>query len=122
MIHLPDFLNSIRNALRGVAVVFRNEQSFRLQCAAAVLALAASYAFRIDTFELLVILLLIAAVLTLEIVNSVLERVIDSFKPRIHPVVRDIKDIMAGAVLLVSVVAATVGAVIFWPHVAPLFG
>jgi diacylglycerol kinase len=34
--------------------------------------------------------------------------------------VRDIKDIMAGAVLVVSVLALVVGVMIFYPHVVVL--
>jgi diacylglycerol kinase len=120
MIKLRQFLDSLRHALRGVAVVFRHEQSFRLQVFAAFIAIILSFYFSISNYQLLLILVMIAAVLTLEIINSIFERIIDSFKPRIHPIVRDIKDIMAGAVLIVSVVAALVGITIFWPYVQKL--
>ena len=117
MIHPRQFFSSVRHALRGVGVVFRSEQSFRLQVAGAVVALVAGFAARLSRNEFIVVLLLIGAVLTLEIINSIFERLVDSFQPRIHPVVRDVKDIMAGAVLIVSFVALVVGAVIFWPSV-----
>lgn len=121
MIRTAQLVSSLRHALRGVAVVFRNEQSFRIQALAAVAALVLAFVFRVASMEYLIILLLIGAVLTLEIVNSIFERIIDSFKPRIHPIVRDIKDIMAGAVLIASVVSAAAGLTIFWPYVARLF-
>lgn len=120
MIRIGQFFQSFRHALRGIAVVFRDEQSFRIQVLAGAVALGLARYFRINNFQLLVILALIAFVLILEIINSIFERFIDSFKPRIHPVVRDIKDIMAGAVLIASAVSAVVGAVIFWPHLKNL--
>jgi diacylglycerol kinase len=76
--------------------------------------------FQVKIYEWILLFLLIGSVLTLEIVNSIFERIVDSFKPRIHPVVKDIKDIMAGAVLIVSLIAATVGITIFYPHVMNL--
>ena len=69
--------------------------------------------FRVNVFEWIVLLLLIGLVLTLELINSVFERIVDTFKPRIHPIVRDIKDIMAATVLLMSLVALVIGVMIF---------
>lgn len=115
MIHVRQFLQSLRHALRGISVVFHNEQSFRIQVYVAVVVLIAAFYFPIPDYQVLLILLLIGAVLTLEIINSIFERIIDSFKPRIHPIVRDIKDIMAGAVLIVSATSAYIGFRIFWP-------
>ena len=76
--------------------------------------------FRIPRSHLLILFVMIAAVLSLEIINSIFERIIDGFKPRIHPIVRDVKDAMAGAVLIVSLISILVGVVIFWPYVAEL--
>lgn len=116
MISVHNLCSSLRNATRGVTVVFKTEQSFRIQTFGAVCAIAASLFFRISTYQFLIVLLLVGAVLTLEIVNTIFERFVDSFQPRIHPVVRDIKDIMAGAVLIVSIVSLIVGIVIFAPY------
>ncbi len=118
MIHLRQFLDSIRHALRGVVIVYQNEQSFRIQLYAALLVLCAAFLFPIPGYQFLLLILIIGAVLTLEIINSIFERIIDSFKPRIHPIVRDIKDIMAGAVLIVSIIAVIVGFTIFWPFIS----
>ncbi len=117
MIRVQDLCSSLRHALRGVCVVFNAEQSFRIQVIGAACAVAAGIGFQISTYQFLIILLLIGAVLTLEIINTIFERLVDSFQPRINPVVRDIKDIMAGAVLIASVVSLLVGIVIFWPYV-----
>ena len=120
MISVRRFFTSVKHALRGVSVVFAAEQSFRIQVGAALLVVAAGIVFGIKTYEWILLVLLIGSVLTLELINSIFERIVDSFKPRIHPMVKDIKDIMAGAVLIVSVIAAVVGITIFYPHVADL--
>ena len=64
--------------------------------------------------------MLIGFVLIMELINSVLERLVDSFRSRVHPVVRDIKDIMAAAVFLASLFAAVIGLIIFIPHLIHL--
>ena len=120
MIKIKRFRQSLKHALRGVKVVFRSEQSFRVQVIAAVIVLLFSWILNISSFQYIVILFLIGAVLTLELINSIIERIVDTFKPRIHPAVRDIKDIMAATVLIVSVVSTLVAFKIFWPYLIAL--
>ncbi|MBI4256462.1 diacylglycerol kinase family protein [Candidatus Uhrbacteria bacterium] len=122
MIHVGRFYRSLKHALRGVSVVFYAEQSFRIQLYIALLVVTAGVVFGVKIYEWILLFLLIGSVLTLELINSIFERMIDSFKPRIHPMVKDIKDIMAGAVLLVSVISAVVGITIFYPHLIDLVG
>ncbi|MBI4598827.1 diacylglycerol kinase [Candidatus Uhrbacteria bacterium] len=121
MTRFSRFIRSLRHALRGVRVVFRSEQSFRLQCVFATLAVLLLLILPVSGFQAVVILLLIGLVLVLEMVNSVLERLVDALKPRMHPVVGDIKDIMAAAVLFASLTACVIGAVVFLPHLFALF-
>ena len=51
-----------------------------------------------------------ALVLLLELVNSAFEALIDLLHPGLHPEIKAIKDMMAGAVLLASATALVVGA------------
>ena len=96
MISLHRLKQSLTHALRGVRVVFVAEQSFRLQVIAAIAVVAAGFYFQVTSNEFVILMLLIGAILSLEMINSIFERIVDSFKPRIHPIVKDIKDIMAG--------------------------
>jgi len=111
---------SLKHALRGVKKVFQTELNFRLQVFASLAVLVFVFVFPLRSWEIVVLILLIGLVLTLEIINSIFERLVDAFRPRIHPIVKDIKDIMAGAVLLSSVIAAIIGLLIFWPHLVDL--
>ncbi|MBI2551000.1 diacylglycerol kinase family protein [Candidatus Uhrbacteria bacterium] len=121
MINFPKFVRSVRHALHGVAIVFRGEQNFRIQCFVGVLAFIFSFLLELSRAERIVILLLIPSVLVLELINSTLERIADTFKSRIHPIVGELKDIMAGAVLIASVAAAIIGLNIFLPRLWGLF-
>lgn len=114
------FFRSLSYALRGVRVVFQTEQSFRIQSSVAIVVILAAIFFHVRWFEWVILLILIASVLSLELINSIIERLVDAFKPRLHPVVHDVKDMMAGAVLLVSFVALIIGGIIFWPYVTPI--
>ena len=116
MINLKQLYKSFSHAIHGVKTVFKQEQSFRIQTIAGLLAVILSFYFKITQFEFLLVILMIGFVMSLELINSVIERLIDSQKPRIHPVVKEIKDIMAATVLFASLLALIIGVVIFYPH------
>lgn len=71
---------------------------------------------RISAFEFCVILLCIGAILSAEAFNSVVERMADFQSRELHPEIKNIKDIAAGAVLIVAIVSLVIGLVIFVPR------
>lgn len=110
------FVNSFVNAVRGVAYVFKNEQNFRIQIFSAFLVLVFIIALPLRIWEIVVLILLIVMVLTMELLNTALEHFTDLFKPRVHPYVGVIKDIMAAAVLITSLGASIIGIILIYPH------
>lgn len=117
---VPSFVTSCQYALRGLHYVYQHERSFRMQCMVALCALVGTVLFRFDIWECVLVLLLCASVLTLEVLNSAVEVVLDILKPRLSAQVGVAKDIMAGAVLLVSLCSAIVGLIVFVPHILEL--
>lgn len=109
-------VKSFKNAFKGIGTVYKSEQSFRIQSLVGLIVLVVTFILPLAAWERVFVLFLIGMVLILELINSVFERLVDSFRPRLHPVVKDIKDIMAATVLLASLLAAMVGIIIFGPH------
>ena len=77
--------------------------------------------FQVYVWEWIVLLLLIFFVLLLEIVNTVIERMVDILKPRVHVYVKEIKDLMSVSVLLAAALSIIVGLLIFIPHIIDAF-
>ena len=117
----PSFFASMRHALRGLGLAFRTERSFRWQTALACLSALLGWGLGISAIEWLCVAFVVGLVLVLELVNSSLERMVDLTKPRLDDAVRDLKDILAGAVLIAALTAVLVGAVIFLPKLVALF-
>ena len=65
----------------------------------------------------IVIVIIIFSIIILEGVNTVLERIIDLVEPRYKDMVGEIKDALAGLVMLASVGAVLIGLLIFWPYI-----
>lgn len=108
---------SMRFAVRGLWMVFRAEQNFRIQLVAFIVALTVASFLSIRSWELVALVLAGGAVLVLECINSAVERLLDLVQPRLHGYVREIKDIMAGAVLIASVGSLIIGIAIFLPYI-----
>jgi diacylglycerol kinase len=107
---------SFNYAFRGVIQVFREEQNFRFQVLLGSLVLILAVWLRVQIWEAVVLILVIVLVLVLELINSIFERLVDVLKPRIHPYVQTIKDIMAATVLIASFGAVVIGILIFGPY------
>lgn len=120
MIDTRKFVRSFRFAWKGIRTLYREEQSFRVQLLAAAVVLVLVFVFRTERSETALLLVVTTSVLVLELLNSAVERLVDLFKPRIHRYAEDIKDIMAGAVLVSSFAALLVGVLVFWPYFAAL--
>lgn len=116
MISLKTFTKSLRHAFRGLKNVATEEQSFRLQIVAAIAVFVLMALVNLATWERVLLVLLISMVLVLEILNTILERIADAVEPRVSPMVKEVKDMMAGAVLITALTAAAVGTMILVPH------
>ncbi|NQV11725.1 diacylglycerol kinase family protein [Candidatus Uhrbacteria bacterium] len=114
------FFSSLRHALRGIGVVLKSERNFRVQLIVGVLVLCTAVFFEVRVWEFILLILLVSSVLVLELFNSVIERMADGLKPRLQPIVRDIKDLMAGAVLVVAMTSVVIGIIIFGPYIQSL--
>ena len=83
-------------------------------------AILLSYFLGLDRTEWVCIIIMIGLVLTAETFNSAIEKLADHLHPQYHPKIGLVKDLAAGAVLIISITAAVVGAIIFIAKAIPL--
>ena len=60
-------------------------------------------------------------VLSLELMNTAIEKICDLISKDIHPVIKVVKDISAAAVLIAAIGSLFTGAIIFLPKLLNLF-
>jgi undecaprenol kinase len=96
-------------ALEGIRTGWAREASFRTQSALAGVALLALIVLRPAPIWWGLVAVTCALVLALELLNSAIEGVIDLLHPGIHPSIKVAKDMLAGAVLAISIAALVVG-------------
>jgi diacylglycerol kinase len=116
MIGLNKFKKSLSYAWHGLTEVWQQENSFRIHILAFILLLILIVGLGISGIEASVLIIVATAVIVLELANSIFERWLDIVSPRVGAQVRDAKDIMAATVLVASIAALVVGAIIIIPH------
>jgi len=79
------------------------------------------YIFNVSEIEWILILISIGGVISLEIINTSIENMADFIHDGIHPQIKIIKDLSAGAVLIFSIVAFFIGIIIFIPKIYAYF-
>ncbi len=114
------FIKSLGYALNGLRLFFSKEQNGQLQAIVSILVIIAGFVFKLSLFEWVIILVCIGLVLALEMMNSVIEKLIDHLHPHRHQQIKWIKDVAAGAVLWAAIISAVIGAIIFIPKVLAL--
>ena len=95
-------------AAEGLRTGWRRERSFGTQSLGALVALLLLILLRPPVFWWALVAVVAAMVLALELVNAAVEGVIDLLHPGLHPEIKAIKDMIAGAVLIVSLAALIV--------------
>jgi len=118
---LQKLFKSFRYATRGLKYVLKNEQNFQIEILGGLFVVILMYLFPTRSLEKIALFIAIFAVLVMELINTIFERVVDILKPRVHPYAQLVKDVMAAAVLLSSIGAVIVGVIIFWPYFQDLF-
>jgi diacylglycerol kinase (ATP) len=106
-------IDSFRFALNGILLSFRTQRHLRIHFGVAVLALIAGFIWRLSRVELLILVIAISMVLLAELFNTALETVVDLVTMDYHPLAKVAKDVAAGAVLVTTINAAMIGAVLF---------
>ncbi len=120
MISINKLIRSFSNAFSGIGVAF-TENTFRVLFIIAIVVSFCIGYFPFEPTERAVLILVVAVVLSLELINSQIERLLDILKPDYSTEVRKIKDISAGAVLVASIGAIVVGALLTLPYIIERF-
>lgn len=108
-------LLSFRYAFNGIKWLIRHEHNAWIHCFAAVCVIVAGLIVRLSAGEWIAVVFSIGSVLAAESVNSAIEALADVISPDYNEAIGRAKDMAAGAVLMLAVVAATIGLIIFIP-------
>lgn len=102
-------------AFEGIFSGIRKERNMKIHCIAVICVVIAGVIFKISCIEWCLCLILFGMILSLELVNTAMEAVVDLVTEEHRPLAKLAKDTAAGAVLIAAIMAALVGILIFLP-------
>ncbi len=107
-------------AFKGIGKAFKKERNIKIHTFLACLAIILGLILNINTFEWIIIILLIGIVISAEIFNSALESVADLLRFKLDLAYLEtywIRNFAAGAVMILALAAAFIGLIIFLPKI-----
>lgn len=109
--------DSFLHAYEGIVYAMMKERNMHIHITMALLVIVFGIILELSYVEWLISLILIALVISLELINTSIEAVVDLVTTNDSALAKIAKDSAAGAVLFTSIIAAFIGLVIFLPKV-----
>ncbi|OVE61771.1 diacylglycerol kinase family protein [Chryseobacterium mucoviscidosis] len=117
----PPVHKSLRNAFRGVFLMMKHERNFQLEFATFFVNLFLIFYLKLSSTDTILILMVSFGVLATEILNTAIEKICDFIHPDFDKRIGFIKDISAGAVVLMAILSVMVGIMVYWKYVEFIF-
>jgi diacylglycerol kinase len=113
---MKKFLQGFIHAFRGIGITLATERNFQVHFIALLTVIVAGFYFDVTSSEWMILILTSTLVMTLEAINTAIEKLCNEVTLERKESIRNIKDVAAGAVLLSSIVAITIAIIVFWKH------
>lgn len=109
------FIKSLMFAIVGAKQFFSRDRNGKIQTVIGITAIVLGFTVSLSSFQWLLVLFCIGLVISLEMINSAIEKYCDLVTTDFHPGIKVIKDVAAGAVLVASLMSLVIGLIIFIP-------
>src|SRR4030095_44488 len=117
---MKKFFNAVLFALQGIKQFFSRDKNGKIQLVIGIVAIILGFTVSLTSYQWLLVLLCIGMVISLEMINSAIEKYCDLVTTDFHPGIKIIKDVAAGAVLVASLMSLVIGLIIFIPALVKL--
>lgn len=118
--HKNPFYKSLGYAISGIIQCIQKERNIKIHLVFMFLVIICGFLFQLSITEWLVCILLFGLVISLELVNTAIEAVVDLCTQEYHPLAKIAKDTAAGAVLISAIASVVIGLIIFVPKILSL--
>lgn len=120
MINNTSLITSFKVAFKGIYYALKYNRNIRIHFITAFLVIAASIYFKVNTFEMGILGIMILLVICTEMINTSIEEVVNLLVNEHRLEAKIAKDVAAGMVLLTVIGSVIVGILIFTPYILKL--
>lgn len=108
------FFRSFRYALSGIMYCFLSERNMRIHTVISLYVLFFARFYDFSCVQYILIVLTIASVMSVEMINTAFEKICDKISQKKNFMIKIVKDLAAGAVLINATAAFIIGAIFFF--------
>ncbi|MDD6666391.1 MAG: diacylglycerol kinase family protein [Lachnospiraceae bacterium] len=108
-------------AFQGIGTTIKRERNIKIHLLAVICVVLVGLLVHLSKTEWLICFVLFGLVISLELVNTAIEAVVDLVTEERKPLAKIAKDAAAGAVLVSAIMAAIIGFWIFIPRIIDFF-
>ena len=113
-------MNSFKYAFEGILSALKTERNLKIHIFIMIFVIIMGIILKISTIEWCICIILFGLVISLELLNTAIETVVDIAMPEINEKAKKAKDISASAVLVSAIASAVIGFIIFLPKLLNL--
>lgn len=121
MFNIKKLVKSFKYAFEGINYSLNNDQNLVIHFVVACFVIIASIIFQVNPFEMGILGVTILVVISAEMVNSAIEKMVDLITKEHREEAKIAKDVSAGMVLLTAIGSVIIGILVFLPHILRLF-
>lgn len=110
-------LDSFGFAVNGLLYCFKTQRNMRIHASAALLVIVVSLFAKLNKMDIIMLTFAISLVIICEMINTAIEKSIDLFTDKYHPLAKISKDVAAGAVFVAACNAVVIGYLVFFSKV-----
>lgn len=114
-------MNIVKYSLNGIKTYMEEGKSFILYSFAAILEVIFGFIFKINGLEWILIICMLGVILSIELLNTGIERACDAITKEYNPLIKAAKDCGSGATFIIFIVMVILNIIIFYPKVVALF-
>lgn len=111
--HMKKFMKSCKYALVGIKKAYREQRNLKIMAVVSVVTLVLCIILPVSYLDIALILICNAACHSVELINTSVEHLCNHIHDGYHERIGVVKDIAAGATLVVVVVSGIVGCIVF---------
>ena len=109
----PTFRRSFLFAVQGFRTALREERNIKVMLCGGLFAVTVGLLVGLDAVSWAIVLVCCGVVISAELINTAIEKVVDLVSPEFHPLAGQAKDIAAAAVWVLCMLVACVGILVF---------
>lgn len=120
-LNTKSIMNIVKYSLNGIKTYMEEGKSFILYSFAAILEVIFGFIFKVNGLEWILIICMLGVLLSVELLNTGIERACDAITKEYNPLIKKAKDCGSGATFIIFIVMVILNIIIFYPKVVALF-